>query len=286
MRATKDTLISVIMSCHNSIPSQLKESIESILNQSYSNFELLVADNGETFNLKQFLDSFNDNRIKYIKNEPLLHPAISYDNLASISKGKYIAIQDHDDISMLNRLEIEKEELDNNPDLQSVSGKIHIFGNRNCDDGIGMGPKQVKEELLFWQPIKQPTFMKRKEFCDSYKYEPKWMIYDYEFWSRTRLCPHKIIDNLLLNYRKDVGNSSKERGIKIRNEHCLIVQRNMKEIGLDFPIELCKMLDPFNHEKFNSKYIQIFKDSKDVLLSNISEVLYNRKLKEISAKSL
>lgn len=286
MQSTKNTLISVIMSCHNSIPEQLKESIESILNQSYSNFELLVADNGESFNLKHFIDNFKDNRIKYIKNDPIIHPATSYDNLAMISKGSYIAIQDHDDISLPNRLQIEKEALDNNPTIQSVSSRINMFGLINRDDGIAMEPEQVKQELLFSQPIKQPTFMKRKEFCSKYKYDSNWMIYDFEFWSRTRNIPHKIIDEILLKYRKDKGNSTKERFENIRKEHCLIVQRNMRELGLDFPIELCKMLDPFNRNKFNSNYVKIFKDSKDILLKYIDEILFNRKLKEIESKVL
>lgn len=285
MQPIKNPLISVIMSCHNSIPEQLKESIESILNQSYSNFELLVADNGETFNLKHFIDNFKDNRIKYIKNDPIIHPAASYDTLALLSKGIYVAIQDHDDISLPDRLQVEKEELDNNPSVQSVSSKIRMFGIINKDDGIAMEPEQVKQELLFSQPIKQPTFMKRKEFCNKYKYDSNWVIYDFEFWSRTRNIPHKIIDKILLKYRKDKGNSGKERFENIRKEHCLIVQRNMKELGLDFPIELCKMLDPFNHNKFNSNYVKIFKNSKDILLKHIDELLFNRKLKEIESKA-
>ena len=184
MQSSKNSLISVIMSCYKSNIKDLKESIESILKQTYTNFEFLIADNGEDFNLKSLIDDYNDNRIKYIKNDPIIHPALSYDKLANFAKGTYIAIQDHDDISLPDRLLIEKEELDNNKDLQSVSCLIHIFGNSNYDDGIAMESEQVKQELIFFQPIKQPTFMKRKEFCNRYKYDANWMIYDYEFWSR------------------------------------------------------------------------------------------------------
>lgn len=286
MQPIKNPLISVIMSCHNSIKEQLKESIESILNQNYSNFEFLIADNGESFDLKSFIDDFKDSRIKYIKNTPIIHPALSYDNLAYISKGKYIAIQDHDDISLPERLQIQKEVLDNEPNLQSVSTRIHIFGKMNKDDGIAMNPEQLKQELLFWQPIKQPTFMKRKEFCNNYKYNFNGLCYDFEFWSRTRNIPHKIIDKILLNYRKDTGNSGKERFENIRKEHCLIIQRNLKEIGIEVPIELCKMLDPFNHNKFHKKYVDIFISNKNKLLKHIDEDLYNKKLNEIKQKIL
>ena len=277
-------MISVIMSCYNSDKEQLKQSIESILNQTYTDFEFLIADNGEKFNLEEFLKQFNDPRIKYINNNGNIGPVASFNNLHKLAKGKYIALQDHDDISLPNRLQFEKEELDNNHKLQSVSCLIHIFGGKKeHDDGIAMEPAQVKEELIFWQPIKQPTFMKRKEFANKYNYN-EWFIYDYEFWSRTRHIPHKIINRIGLNYRKSASNSSIERKNNIRFDHCRIIQRNFNELGLTIPIELCQMLDPFCHKKFDKKYIDLFKSCKDVLLKEISENLYNRKYNELCQK--
>lgn len=278
--------ISVIMSCHQSNKQHLKESINSILNQTYTDFELLVADNGENFDLQSFLSDFKDNRIKYIKNNPIIHPASSYDNLAMLAKGRYIAIQDHDDISLPNRLKIEKEELDNNKELQSVSCLIKIFGDKEYDDGEPMEPQQVTEELIFYQPIKQPTFMKRKEFCSTYKYDSNWFIYDYEFWSRTRKIPHKIINSRQLLYRKVASNSGIERAKNIRENHALLVQRNLKLLDINAPIELCQMLDPFCYKKFSKKYVDLFKSYKNILLAEISESLYNKKLKEINSKIL
>lgn len=275
--------ISVIMSCHNSNKDYLKQAIESILNQTYSDFEFLIADNGEKFDLEYFIKKFKDSRIKYINNGGNIGPVASFNNLNKIACGKYIALQDHDDISLPNRLKIEKEELDNNEELQSVSCLIRVFGNVEFDEGIPMNPKQVSEELIFSQPIKQPTFMKRKEFCNKYQYE-NWFIYDYEFWSRTRKIPHKIIDSRQLLYRKHTNNSDEERSKNIRRDHALLVQRNLKWLNIDAPIELCQMLDPFCHKKFDKKYINLFISYKDILLKEISEELYNRKLKEISNK--
>ena len=78
MQSSKNSLISVIMSCYKSNVKDLKESIESILKQTYTNFEFLIADNGEDFNLKSLIDDYNDNRIKYIKNAK---QSKNYDNL-------------------------------------------------------------------------------------------------------------------------------------------------------------------------------------------------------------
>ena len=286
MGSNKNSLISVITSCHKSNPSYLRESILSILNQTYDNFELLVANNGVDFNLEDFLTSFKDPRIKYIDNGGNIGPTASYDNLARIAKGKYIALQDHDDISLPHRLQVEKEALDKNPKIKSVSGRVHIFGTRReKDDGAGMDQKQVKEELIFWQPIKQPTFMKRKSFCKKYQYNPAWMIYDYEFWSRTRKEPHLILDTVMLKYCKSALNTGKDRSRNIRKEHALIVQRNLAALGISASIELCRALDPYNHERVTLDTLLEFKEHTPKLLRHISEDLYDRKLKELLSKT-
>lgn len=278
-------MITVITSCHKSNPEHLRESIKSILGQTYQDFEYLVADNGVWFDLKAFLEEFNDKRIKYIDNGGNIGPTASYDKLADMAKGEYVAIQDHDDISLPDRLEVEKQALDNEPEIMSVSGKIHIFGRYEKDDGQAMAPEQVREELLFWQPIKQPTFMKRKEFCKQYKYNANYMIYDYEFWSRTRNIRHRIIDKFVLRYRKSAGNSTMKRARKIREEHANIIMKNLTYCGIiTAPFEMCQALDPFNHKKCPIWCIEAWECWKPKLLKHISTELYERKKTEILAK--
>ncbi len=281
-------MISVIMSCYKSNKEYLEQAVNSILNQTYKDFELLVANNGVDFDLKRFLKDFGDSRIKYTDygGENIGAP-LSYDILADLAQGEYIAIQDHDDISLPWRLEIEKNALDRNKDLMSVSSTIKVFGGkREYFDGVAMKPEQVKEELLFWQPIKQPTFMKRKEFCNNYKYNPNYFIYDYEFWSRTREIPHEILPDCLLHYRKSPLNSSKERWNKVREEHAKIVKNNLRKLDIYLPLQTCEMLDPFNRTKHTRGFTVLFEHYKDKLLENISAELYSKKLKEIQAKIL
>lgn len=287
MGASEDKMISVIMSCHNSNQVYLKESIESILGQTYGDFELLVADNEVQFDLQAFLERFKDPRIKYIDNGGNIGPQASYDKLADLAKGEYVAIQDHDDIALPRRLEIEKMTLDIKQGVESVSSAIHIFGGtREYDDGKYIAPADLTGELIFWQPIKQPTWMKRKRFCKKYKYTPGWMIYDFEFWSRTREIPHWIIGEVLLKYRKSPSNSTAERARKIRAEHWVIIKRSLCELGIYHTDALCKALDPFNKEKITRDVVQEFKDSKDAFLRHIFADLYERKLSELERKAI
>ena len=269
-------MISVIMSCYKSNKEYLEQAVNSILNQTYKDIELLVANNGVDFDLKRFLKDFGDSRIKYTDygGENIGAP-LSYDILADLAQGEYVAIQDHDDISLPCRLEIEKDALDRNKDLMSVSSTIKVFGGkRGYFDGVAMKPEQVKEELLFWQPIKQPTFMKRKEFCNAHKYNLSYFIYDYEFWSRTRQVPHEILPDCLLHYRKSPLNSSKERAQKVRKEHALITQRNFAQLGIILPIETCEMLDPYNHKKYSTIFADKLMQQYRAIMEHISIKTY------------
>lgn len=281
-------MISVIMSCYKSNKEYLKEAVLSILNQTYEDFEFLIADNGVGFDLKEFLSQFKDKRIKFIDNGGNIGAAVSYDKLADLAQGEYIAIQDHDDISSHYRLQIQAIALDLYKEIQSVSSLIMFKGGRKDGkvDGESMEPERVKEELIFWQPIKQPTFMKRREFAQKYKYNPDFFIYDYEFWSRTRDIPHLILDRVLLKYRKSELNSSKERAQKVRKEHAEIIQRNLLQLDIVLPIETCKMLDPYNHEKQPAIFLNYFISSQDKLLKHISFELFTRKITEMSKKVL
>lgn len=287
MGASEDKMISVIMSCHNSSQEYLKESIESILGQTYGDFELLVADNEVQFDLQEFLERFKDPRIKYIDNGGNIGPQASYDKLASLAQGEYVAIQDHDDIALPHRLEIEKMTLDIKQGVESVSSAIHIFGGKiEYDDGKHIDPLDLQGELIFWQPIKQPTWMKRKRFCERYGYNKLWMIYDFEFWSRTREVPHWIIGEVLLKYRKSPSNSTPERARRIREEHWAVISRNLYHIGIEPSKELCQALDPFNHNKFDKKVIKEFERHKGQLLKHIFQDLYDRKHSELVKKIL
>ena len=98
--------VSVLTPLYNTNPSFLKEMIESILNQTFKDFEfLLLNDSPENKELKKIVESYNDRRIIYLENEKNLGISKSRNKLLELAKGEYIAIFDHDDISLPERLE-------------------------------------------------------------------------------------------------------------------------------------------------------------------------------------
>lgn len=96
--------ISVLLPVYNTKEEYLRECIESILNQTFSNFELLILNDGSTNNVEDVILSYKDSRIKYYKQENLGITS-ARNKLLTLAKGKYIAIADHDDISTPDRLE-------------------------------------------------------------------------------------------------------------------------------------------------------------------------------------
>ena len=107
-------LISVILPTHNRA-NLLAEAIESVLNQSYSNLELIVIDDASSDNTSSLVKSYSDNRIHYIKHNENKHASASRNTGISNAKGKYIAFLDDDDTWLPNKLEKQVYLLDKCP---------------------------------------------------------------------------------------------------------------------------------------------------------------------------
>ena len=99
-------LLSVVMPAYNA-GKTIKESIDSILNQSFKDFEFIIINDGSTDNTEDVILSYGDKRIRYLKND--VNRGIIYTLNRGIieSKGKYIARMDSDDISLSTRFEVD-----------------------------------------------------------------------------------------------------------------------------------------------------------------------------------
>lgn len=210
--------VSVILPIYNS-EKYIKESIESILNQTFKDFELLaIYDNGTTDNSPQILNQYSkfDNRVVPINigNKTGIVNALNY-GIAK-SKGNYIARMDADDISYKERFEKQVEFLDKYIDVDVVGTSIEIFGD--IDDGSKLynedwfnkqfNFKSFEEtEKIFLRgcAIAHPTAMIRKDkvmkiggYREEYKESE-----DYDLWMRIIKSGGKIakLKDKLLKYR-------------------------------------------------------------------------------------
>lgn len=156
-------VVSVIIAAYN-CEDHIKDCIDSILSQTFKDFEIIICDDASTDNTWNILNEYTyDKRIRIIRNDKNLFAAAARNRCIEIAKGKYIAIQDADDYSELNRLEKQIKFLEDNPKYDFVGTGMHQFN----DDGIwstGMKVKEpLKEDFLFAIPFAHATLLIRKE---------------------------------------------------------------------------------------------------------------------------
>ena len=137
--------VSVVMSVYNG-EKYLRESIESILNQTLSDFEFIIINDGSTDNSLDILKSYKDDRIVIIdqKNTGL---GKALNNGINESKGKYIARMDADDISMPERLKLQYEFLEKHPEFLPVGSNVEVIDEDS-------NYVYTSDQLLNWKEIK------------------------------------------------------------------------------------------------------------------------------------
>ncbi len=178
--------ISVIMSVYNG-EKYLEESIQSILNQSFRDFEFIIVDDGSSDRTLEILKDYTekDSRVKIITNEKNIGLTKSLNKAIKIAQGKYIARQDADDISLPQRLEKQIEFLEKNPEIKILG----TFGYRIDKHGkilkreiVPVSFSEVKKTLIKRNPFIHTSVIMTRELS-SYNENFK-VSQDYELWFR------------------------------------------------------------------------------------------------------
>ena len=199
--------VSVVMSVYNG-ELYLKESIESILNQTFTNFEFIIINDGSTDDTPQILDEYRskDNRIKII-NQENIGLTKSLNKGIRLSKGEYIARQDADDLSKPERFTKQVKVLDQNPHLSAVfaiNNFIDEHGNYLCTKQLPSN-QRVKCLLKYANPLIHGTAMLRKaDFQKIGWYDEKYRVgQDRVLWKKmvSSGLYFDIIREVLYNYR-------------------------------------------------------------------------------------
>lgn len=160
--------VSVIMGVYN-CEKTIKKCIDSIINQTYKNWEFIICDDCSTDNTLSIIQEYKqkESRIILIHNDKNLRLAASLNKCLSIAKGKYIARMDADDESFPNRIETQVEFLEKNIEFDVVGCNRMIFDD-NGDKGIRKSIEKPEKNILIKDtPFAHPTIMMRKEVYDK-----------------------------------------------------------------------------------------------------------------------
>lgn len=211
-------LVSVIIPVYNA-EKYIRESISSIVNQTYKNLEIIVIDDKSSDNSIKLVEEFIDNRIVLIKNDVNLKQPKTRNKGLKIAKGKYIANMDSDDISDLHRIEKQVAYMERNLDVDICGGYAKLFGDVN-NERVFKRPiedEDIRIEAITGCPLIHPTVMLRASSIDKFQiqYDPNFKYaQDYELWSRLAFKNAKFhnIPEILLYYR--VSNQQISRAYK------------------------------------------------------------------------
>lgn len=144
----EEELVSIIMPSYNT-GKFIKESINSVINQTYTNWELIIVDDCSKDNTDEIVNSINDNRIIYLKNEKNSGAAISRNKALKEAKGRWIAFLDSDDIWKKDKLEKQIKFMKENDYCFSYTNYIEIDENSNPNGIKITGPKKITKTGMF-----------------------------------------------------------------------------------------------------------------------------------------
>lgn len=199
--------LSVIMPVYNT-EKFLWEAIESILNQSFKDFEFIIIDDFSTDWSYKILQEYEktDERIKLFQNKENMWISFTRNKLIELSNTNYIASQDSDDISELNRLELSYNFLEKNLDYAVVAWDNVIIDEESNIIWYRKYSNNIKNTIFKKSPISQPSSMFKKDlFLKVWWYDNNvnYWLEDYDLWLRIYLNWYKIknIDKNLLKYR-------------------------------------------------------------------------------------
>lgn len=232
--------ISVIMSVYND-EKFLRESIESILTQTFKNFEIIICNDCSTDGSEKIIQEYSkkDSRIVYISNQENIGLAASLNRCIQIARAPYIARMDSDDISLHDRLEKQYQFLEENEKYDVLSGQAELIDSYGKTYAI---TQRKGQELTIFEGVKKsciihPTVMMRKESLNKVKNYTVSNItrrgQDYDLWMKFLYNKYRIYisSSIYLKYREDLL-MMKKRKYKFRITEFKMKYHWMKKINV------------------------------------------------------
>lgn len=230
------------MSVFNEKIEWLKESVNSILNQTYRNFEFIIVVDNPSIEKEKVLYlqdvALTDDRVLLTFNESNIGLALSLNKGICLSKGEFIARMDADDISELDRLEREMSFMSKtNADMVSTNGVV-IDDNSNYVRNMGEKPFDPTELLPFANMILHPSVLIKKSVLESVGlYRNFRRSQDYDLWLRLLTSGFiiRILNERLLRYR--ISNSNLTNSNRLEQYYSHLYQQKLflkrKKTGFD-----------------------------------------------------
>lgn len=280
--------ISVVIPSYKPNLGLMRESIDSLMNQNRNNWErfsdfeiIIVAEPFVQENLKDLIESYNDERIRLVFNEERLGIAASLNKGMRLAKGKYIARVDDDDICASSRLFLQKEYLEKHPEIDLCTTDFEYFGDMN-EWRLSFEGEMCHAWSIFTCPFDHPTIMFRKKFFfdnDLFYDEKRGYVEDWELWRRAFDKGMKVgcIHDVLFYHRwMNTGSAGQtNKTIDMMRE---LIQKNFHELEVEIPTEDLSIFGPWNGRLINESDISKLEQYlQSALKANEVKGIYDQK---------
>lgn len=234
-------LISVLMPVYND-ESNVAYAIKSILDQSYTNFELIIVNDGSTDNTRMVIESFDDPRIN-IYNRPHRGVAESLNEGLKYARGRYIARMDSDDISFKNRLSLQLSYLQSHPNVKILGTEYFIYENQHLTYfKLPTKSEDVNVSLAFGCCIRHSTAMFERRAIEKGYSSYYNLMEDYYLWvSNIGICKMENLRVPLLIHQKrskSVTGQYCNDKISVLNQFKTIQELALKKLTILLPEQI------------------------------------------------
>ena len=249
------SLITIVLPVYNG-ESYLREAIDSVLAQTFRDFELWVVNDGSTDGSMAIVDSYSDQRVVRMDNPRNLGVVATQNQTFAKVTSPYIARMDQDDIWHPQKLELQVRLLESRPDVGVCGTSIHKFGDIDSIDIFPEESDALKVGLLFYCMMSHPSVIFRRSMLEKtgLKYNAEFAVADdYKLW--IDILQYSNIYNLqqpLVEYRQHAGQTCRKR---TREQEVIARRLREEQLRLVYPHPSPKELN-FHLDRFVSLRIE------------------------------
>lgn len=230
--------VSVIMPVYNG-ELYVREAINSLLRQTFADFELIIINDGSTDLSAEIIKSFKDERIVVINNEKNVGLSTVRNRGLEIARSEFIAFMDCDDISLPERLEFELDFLEKHQDFGLVGSFARLIDKNNVPTGVAWKEfvtiEKFQPRILFGNMFVTSSVMLRKTALPKTKFSDGFApAEDYELWGRImKNWKGWNIPKILINYRTHSSGTSVTKKAEQQKSINRIITTDLREIGIE-----------------------------------------------------
>ncbi|MBU3632788.1 glycosyltransferase family A protein [Polynucleobacter sp. AP-Feld-500C-C5] len=189
-------IVSVLMPAYN-VEKYIAIAIESILNQSFTNFEFIILDDGSSDSTARIIDSYADRRIRKVFLPQNIGLVNARNTLVTMAEGRFIAFLDADDIAMTDRLETQVQVLE--ADLADICGasyfSLYEEMGKKKSSRQRYSDSDIRALMVITSPLCNPTVMVKAEILKKYPYQiGKNYAEDYSLWVKLALEGYRFLN--------------------------------------------------------------------------------------------